>query len=494
MTTVRRDKITIIGAGLSGLSSAALLARKGYNVTVIDNHRLPGGVARKMETKGFTFDMGPTWYLMPEVFEDYFNLFKENIHDYIQLFDLDPSYKIFFSPEETHTVTRNIEDNRHLFENLERGGGEKLDRYLEQSAYKYRVALDEFLYREYRSLSDFFNRRMLLEGTRLHVFQKLDNYVKRFFKNPLARKILEYNIVFLGCSPYKSPALYSLMSHVDMTQGVRYPRGGIYSLVDALYRLAREQGATFKFGETVKRIDIQNNRARGVFTDKGFYPCDGVLSTADYHHTETELLEEQYRNYRTSWWNKKDLAPSALLMYLGVKKKLPHLEHHNLFLSENWDNHFRDIFDTPRWPHSPSYYVGCPSKTDATVAPKGNENLFILVPVAPGIDDPDEVRIPFAEKILLHLEGLIGTSFTDDLAVREIISQRDFTASNNLYRGTALGMAHTLFQTACFRPGHRNRHVSNLYYSSHYTHPGIGMPMVLISSQIVADIIEKEVK
>ncbi len=485
-------KAVIIGAGLSGLTAAAHLARDGFAVTVLEKHDTPGGVARKKEAAGFTFDMGPTWYLMPEVFDQFFESFGKRISDLYELNLLDPSYKIFFSPDDTATITGDMDHNRELFESLEPGGGEKLLRYLETAEYKYTTAMEEFLYREYASILDFFNKKMLLEGTRLHVFQKLDNYAKRFFKNPKSRKILEYNIVFLGCSPYKSPALYSLMSHVDIRQGVRHPTGGIYRLVESVYGLDRELGVEFRFGEEAREIIVENGTSAGVRTDNGRYDADVVLSAADYHHTETDLLEKKYRNYRDGYWKKKVYAPSGLIVYLGINKRLPALEHHNLFLSENWDEHFRDIFDRPAWPEDPSYYVGCPSRTDPTAAPPGCENLFILVPVAPGLNDTDEIRNRLTDKILSHLERLTGESIRDSVLYRETRSIRDFEQGGNLYRGTALGLAHTLFQTAVFRPSHRNRRVKNLFYSSHYTHPGIGMPMVFISSEIAAGIIRKE--
>ncbi len=486
-------KAVIIGAGLSGLTAAALLARDGFSVTMLEKHDAPGGVARKKKAAGFTFDMGPTWYLMPEVFERFFGLFGKRVSDLYELNLLDPSYKIFFSKDETATITGDMDHNRRLFEGLEPGGGESLTRYLETAEYKYNTAMEEFLYREYNSLLDFFNKKMLLEGTRLHVFQKLDNYAKRFFKNPRARKILEYNIVFLGCSPYKSPALYSLMSHVDIRQGVRHPTGGIFRLVEAVHGLGAKLGVRFRFGEEAREIVVENGRASGVRTDTGMYNADVVLSAADYRHTETALLAEGYRNYPGRYWEKKVYAPSALIIYLGLDRRVPALEHHNLFLSENWDDHFRDIFDRPAWPKDPSYYVGCPSRTDPTAAPRGCENLFILVPVAPGLEDTDDIRNSLAEKIITHLEGLTGEPIRNAILYKETRSIRDFEEGGNLFRGTALGLAHTLFQTAVFRPSHRNRRVPNLFYSSHYTHPGIGMPMVFISSEIAAGIIKREI-
>lgn len=491
MSPLKTKSIVIIGAGLCGLASAALLARKGFKVTVVEQRNDPGGVAGSFADQGFTFDTGPTWYLMQEVFEDFFAHFGTSASQYYRLVDLDPSFKIFFGNGEQAVINRDIEHNKRIFEQLEPGGAHNLERYLAAAKYKYETALAEFLYREYTSIFQFFNRKMLLEGTKLHIFQKLDNYAKRFFKSSQARKILEYNIVFLGCTPYKSPALYSLMSHVDITRGVSYPMGGIHAIADGLHTLAKEQGAAFLFNHEVRSIIVDSGKTTGVETSQGFIPADIVLSTADYHHTETELLAPQWRRYSTRYWETRTLAPAVLLIFLGLNKRLHSLEHHNLYLSDKWQEHFITIFDRPAWPSNPSYYVGCPSRTDPSTAPPGCENLFILVPVAPGLDDTDDVRNRFADSIIDHLEQTFGQSIRDSIVTRRIMAHREFKAQH-LYRGTALGLAHTLFQTAYFRPAHRSTKVSNLYFAGHYTHPGIGMPMVLIGSRVIADKIMHE--
>jgi len=481
-----QQKVVIIGAGLSGLAVAALLAQRGLSVTVLEKQAQPGGVAGRLEQQGFSFDLGPSWYLMPEVFERYFAQFGRSPADFFELIKLDPSYKVFFGPGDSIEITPDLEQTCALFESLEPGGGAKLREYLRLAKYKYDLALGEFLYRDYCSIFDFFQKKILLEGPRLHIFQKLDAYARRFFASDRARKLLEYNIVFLGCSPFKSPALYSIMSHVDMTLGVYYPRGGIYQLAKALEQIAREQGAAFRYGTTASQIAVDGRLARGVATSSGWQAADIVVAATDYHHAETELLERSCQSYPEHYWQRKVLAPSAFIIYLGLNRRIPHLEHHNLYLAHQWEEHFEAIFDRPAWPENPSYYVACPSKTDASVAPPGCENIFILVPVAPGLDDSDQVREAFYEKIISHLEGLTGTSLKEAVAYKRICSPRDFCQTFNMYRGTAMGLAHTLWQTALFRPAHTSRKVGNLYYTGHYTHPGIGLPMVLIASQIVS--------
>jgi phytoene desaturase len=487
-----KKRIAVIGAGLSGLSSAALLAKKGFVVTVIEKQGAPGGVARSFKDKGFTFDGGPSWYLMPEVFERFFSEFGRKPSDYYKLILLDPSYQVFFKTHDFLTIKRDKEYTRQLFEGLEEGAGKKLEAYLQDAQYKYETAMAEFLYREYRSLFDFFNKKTMAGGVKLNLFQSLNKHIRRSFTNEKIQKILGYNVVFIGCSPFKSPALYSLMSHVDITLGVFYPLGGISRFVEAIYQVAVDHGVEFIFGEEAQAITVAKGRATAVTMEKETIEADGVLAAVDYHHAEQDLIPPPYRRYSSSYWHKRVLAPSAFIIYLGLNKKIPGLEHHNLFLSEHWERHFTAIFDRPAWPQDPSYYVGCPSKTDPTVAPEGGENIFILVPVAPDLDDSDAIRQRFSDRILSHLEGLLEVKLADSIVVKHIVTQRDFKQAYNLYKGTAMGLAHTLLQSALFRPSHRSKKVSNLYFSSHYTHPGIGMPMVIISSHIVADIIGRD--
>lgn len=487
-----RKRIVVIGAGLSGLSAAALLAKRGFAVTVIDKQSTPGGVARSFTEKGFTFDMGPSWYLMPEVFERFFAEFNKKPSDFFNLISLDPSYNVLFGPRDAVIMRKDHAYIVQLFETLEAGAGERIIAYLDDARYKYETAMGEFLYRDYHSIFDFFNTKTMIGGVKLNLFQSLEKHIRRSFAHEKIQKILGYNVVFIGCSPFKSPALYSLMSHVDITLGVFYPKGGISRLVEAIYQVAKDHGVEFIFGEEVNAIAVTQGRATTVATENQAIEADVFLAAVDYHHAEQDLIPPAYRRYSASYWNKRLLAPSALIIYLGLNKKIPGLEHHNLFLSENWKRHFQAIFDTPSWPENPSYYIGCPSKTDPFVAPQDGESLFFLVPVAPALDDDDNRREQFSDAILSHFEKMLGIKITDAIVVKRIISPKDFRESHNLYKGTAMGLAHTLFQSALFRPSHRSSKVSNLYFSSHYTHPGIGMPMVIISSHIIADIIGRD--
>jgi phytoene desaturase len=351
--------------------------------------------------------------------------------------------------------------------------------------------MGQFIYRDYRSMFDFLNKKLVFEGTKLHIFESLDGYAKRFISNPDLRKILEYTIVFLGGTPYESPAMYALMSHVDFNLGVFYPMKGMGELARAFQRLCLEQGVKFRFDEDVTGIDVEDGKVKGVKTTKGKISAGKVIANSDYPHTEMDLLEKKYRSYPESYWSKKAIAPSSILMYLGFDRPIKNLLHHNLYLSKDWDPHFETIIKRPSWPQNPSYYICCPSKTDPTVAPKGSENIFILIPVAAGLDDTDSVRERYFEWVLSHMEGLTGERLREHLVVKRLFSHRDFSSYYNSYKGTALGLAHTLRQTAVFRPAQRSKKVEGLYYSGQYTHPGIGVPMVIIAAQILAkDVVE----
>lgn len=487
-------KTIIVGSGIGGMAAAALLAKEGDEVVVIEKNDQPGGRAIIYRDQGFLFDMGPSWYLMPEVFEDFFREFGKKPSDYYDLVRLDPSYRVFYSKDRKMDIMSDLEENKRTFDTIEENGGEKLEKYLESAAYQYKIAMGEFIYKEYGSIFDFMNRKLIMEGTKLHVFDSLDGYAKRFIKDPDLRKVLEYNIVFLGGTPYNSPAMYALMSHVDFNLGVWYPQGGMGKLSEAFHRLCEEQGVNFLFNEEVKKIIVDKRKAKGVETTSGTYDADRVIVNADYPHSELDLLDDKSRSYKGSYWEKKKIAPSCVLMYIGLDKKVESLTHHNLYLSPSWDEHFRTIFDKPEWPGDPSYYICCPSKTDNSVAPEGKENLFFLVPVAPGLDDTEEVREKYFNKTIKHLEMLTGESILDHVISKRIVTHRDFTSLYNAYKGTALGLAHTLKQTAVFRPSHNSKKVKALHYTGQYTHPGIGVPMVIISSQILAKELAKDAK
>jgi 1-hydroxy-2-isopentenylcarotenoid 3,4-desaturase len=485
-------RAVVVGAGFGGLAAASLLAHDGWDVTVVEKNATVGGRARLWKERGFSFDIGPSWYLMPQPFEDFFEACGVRRSDYYGLKRLDPSYKVFFEGSPPVTVGAGAEAARAVFDGLEPGGGARLDELLANVRYNYDVAMREFLYREYRSPLDFLNRRLMIEGLRLGVLQRLDSYVARYFKDPRARKILEYTMVFLGASPTNAPALYAIMAYVDFELGVWYPDGGMAGAAQGFARLAEKLGVRFELGADVTAIDVEGGRARGVRVEGRAMDADAVIVNGDYAHAELALLPDRWRSYPERYWRARTLGPSMLLAFVGIEGRLKGLEHHNLYFADDWDEHFDTIFGKPAWPSNPCYYANVPSLTDPAVAPPGCENLFVLVPLAAGLDDGDGPRERCMDSVLRHLERLTGQSIRDRALVRRLYSGRDFASDYHSYGGSALGPAHTLFQTAAFRPAMRSRKVSNLYYCGQYTHPGVGVPMVVIAARVVSRKVTEE--
>lgn len=476
----------IIGAGIGGLSLAALLAKQGYSVDVYEKNEAPGGRARIIKKDGFIFDMGPSWYMMPDVFEEFFTLLGENIHDYLTLQKLSPSYRVFLSNlEKAHDFYADREKNRVIFNAIEPGAGEKLIEYLDESKRQYGIAKNEFIYKNYDSIFDFFNKRVMREGRKLEIYRNMEQIISRTFKSELLRKVMMFQMVLLGTAPKDAPGMYRLMNHVDFDLGIWYPDGGIGEFPIALETIAKKFGARFHYNSPVAQIVTKNVVAVGVTLENGeTVHADLIASDADLHHTETKLLPPHLRDHTEKYWSKRKLAPSAFIMYLGVNKELPSLTHHNLLFSEDWDKNFTEIFDYHDFPSDPSIYVCAPSKTDKNIAPAGNENLFVLVPISAGITY-DEARLAlWGERTLDLLEkkmGMIGLK--ESIVYKQIYSVADFEKDYNSLKGTALGLAHTLGQSALWRPSNVSKKVKNLHFVGSYTNPGIGMPICVISAQ-----------
>jgi len=485
-------EIVVIGAGYGGLVASALLAKEGHNVTVIEKNEQPGGKASLLVKDGFQFDMGPSWYMWPQAFEKFFEEFNEDASELLELRKLDPSYRVFFDDGEIIDISSNVENNYEIFEKLEPNGGEKLRKYLEVCKKQYDISMKRLVYRSYNSIFSLFTPSMMIDGLRLNPFSNYHKRVKSYFKNPKAQKLLEWITVFLGGDPRNVPGMYCMMSYLDHHHGIYYPKGGMNGVAKKIHAISEKLGVQFKFNEAVTKINVEDRKVTKIITENTEYDADLVVNNADYHHGETQLLSEENQTYKSNYWEKKTMAVSMHLAYVGVKRKIDCLTHHNYFFHENWNEHFDQVFKTPKWPDNPNFYVCCPSKIDEGVAPKGMENLFFLVPVASDLEDSDTIRETYFDKVLEKFENWTGEKIKDDIVVKSLFTHRDFKSRYNAYKGTGLGMAHTLWQTAVFRPKHKSSKVKNLYYTGQYNHPGVGVPTTVISSQILVNEMKKE--
>ena len=476
----------IIGAGFSGLSAASCLAREGFEVTVLEKNGGPGGRAGKLEAAGFTFDTGPSWYWMPDVFERYFSHFGKDPADYYNLVRLDPSYRIYYGKNDYLDIPAGIPALTDLFEQLEPGSGVRLEAFLKESKYKYDIGMHDLVYRPGRSLTELLDMSLLRNVFRLHILKPISQYIRTFFKHPRIIQLLEFPILFLGSTPARTPALYSLMNYADMALGTWYPMGGMHAVVTGMTSLASSLGVTFKYNQPVDSFEIDGPHINGIWSDDTLEPCDFVVASADYHHVEQQLLPERFRKYNASYWRSRTMAPSSLLFFLGINKKMNSLEHHTLFFDEDFGQHAIEIYDTPRWPTAPQFYVSCASRTDPAMAPAGCESLVILIPVAPGLEDNERTREKYFDLVLRRLESITGEHIREHIVFKKSYAHRDFITDYNAFKGNAYGLANTLTQTANLRPSIINNKLSNLFYTGQLTVPGPGVPPSLISGQVVA--------
>lgn len=484
-------KVGVIGSGFSGLAAAACLAKAGFEVTVLEKNNELGGRARKFETQGFTFDMGPSWYWMPEVFEQFFNLFDKKSSDFYELVRLDPSYEVLFGKDDKVALPADFESLKNVFESIETGSSVKLEEFLADAEYKYKVGMSEFVWKPGHSIMEFADIRVVMSLFRLQMLSSISSQIDRLFKSEKIRNILKFPVLFLGATPENTPALYSLMNYADLKLGTWYPLGGMFKVIDAFVEIAENQGVKFIRNAEVKSISVKDNLAHIVNTENNSYTFDYVVASADYHHVEQKLLPEAYRNYSESYWQKRTMAPSSLLFYLGLDIKLENVKHHNLFFDRDFAQHAHEIYTEPSWPSEPLFYMCVPSVTDASLAPEGNENVFILMPLAPGIEDNDILREKYFDIICKRLEDVTGINIKPNIIYKKSYCVNDFVSDYNAFRGNAYGLANTLKQTAFLKPKLRNKFLSNLYYTGQLTSPGPGVPPSIISGQVVASEIIK---
>ncbi len=487
-------KIAVIGAGLAGLAAATCMAEAGIEVTVYEKNSSSGGRARKFESHGYTFDMGPSWYWMPDVFEKYFNRFGKTTSDFYNLSRLDPSYRVFYSKEDVMDIPASLEGLYQLFEDREKGSSVYLKKFLDEGKYKYEVGINKLVYKPGISISELLNAELFAGLFKLDVFTSISNHVRGYFKNPQLVQLLEFPVLFLGAPAQRTPALYSLMNYADMALGTWYPEGGMNKIAEAMETLAKQLGVKFEFNATVENLAVTSNRIHTLKINGNSIAVDGVIAGADYHHVEQHLLAKEYRQYSEKYWNSRVMAPSSLIFYLGINKKIKNLLHHNLFFDRDFAIHATEIYDTKEWPTDPLFYICCTSKTDKSVAPVGHENLFILIPVAPDLKDNETVREKYFSLIMDRLEALTGETIRESIDFKRSYAHLDFISDYNAYKGNAYGLANTIMQTAYLKPSILNKKVKNLFYTGQLTVPGPGVPPSLISGQVVAEQLIKKVK
>ena len=480
-------KIIIIGSGFASLSAASFLAKAGCSVTVLEQHAIPGGRARKLEAEGFTFDMGPSWYWMPDVFERFFNQFNKNVADYYSLKRLDPSYTIFWEDGKMD-IPSNLSDLKELFESYEVGAAKNLELFLKEAQYKYEVGINKLVFKPGNSIIEFADWEVVKGVVRLDVFTNMKHHVGKYFKNPKLKQLLEFPVLFLGALPQNIPALYSLMNYADIVGGTWFPKGGMYSIVEGMFNLAKELGVNFKFNEKVTSFTFNTNKISKVNTENNSYEADVVLGGADYHHIETTLLPTNFQSYSSSYWNTRTMAPSCLLYYIGINKKLNNLQHHTLFFDTSFEVHGNEIYTSKTWPKNPLFYMSATSVTESSVAPDGCENLFFLIPIAAGLQgDTEEVREKYFELIIARAEEKLQQQIKPHIIYKKSYAVQDFINDYGAFKGNAYGLANTLMQTSILKPSCKSKKVKNLFYTGQLTVPGPGVPPSLISGEVVSN-------
>lgn len=485
------SRINVIGSGFAGLSAACTLASKGHQVTIFEKNSTTGGRARHFEEHGFTFDMGPSWYWMPEVFDEFFGRFGKKTSDYYQLVRLDPSYRVFFKDKEGLDIPANLNEFKALLEKMEVGAGSALDQFLSEAKIKYDTGMGEFVWKPSLSVLEFAELRLLRESFRLQLFTSMSAHLRKYFKNPEILQLLEFPVLFLGAKPSKTPALYSMMNYADIALGTWYPLGGMVEISKAMTKLALELGVKIETNSPVEKIEVSNGEVVGLWSNGTLHYCDAVIAGSDYHHVESQLLEPAYRTYSDSYWEKRVMSPSSLLFYIGVNKKVSGLLHHNLFFDEDFEQHAHEIYDDPKWPSKPLFYICAPSKTDSTVAPEGSENIFALIPVAPGMKSDENSRQAYLDIIIHRIKKYTGEDIRDHIVYCRSYAHEEFISDYNSFKGNAYGLANTLMQTAFLKPRMKSKKLDNLFYAGQLTTPGPGVPPSLISGQVAASEVHK---
>ncbi|EJG01742.1 MULTISPECIES: phytoene desaturase family protein [Flavobacterium] len=483
-----RKTIQIIGSGFSSLAAACYLAQQGNKVTVYEKNSTIGGRARQFKANGFTFDMGPSWYWMPDVFERFFQDFNKKPSDYYELIKLNPAYRVYFGINDFISIYDNLEEIKYTFETIEKGSGEKLQNFIDQAKSNYDIAIKDLVYRPGISPLELITKETALKLNQF--FKNVSADIRKTFKNERLIQILEFPVLFLGAKPSKTPSFYNFMNYADFGLGTWHPKTGMFDVIRGIEKLALELGVTIQTNSSIEKIIVENKTATGIVIDGKVIKSDVVLSGADYHHSET-LLEKEHRMYSEKYWENRVFAPSSLLFFVGFDKKIENISHHALFFDVDFNQHAEDIYDQPKWPEEPLFYANFPSKTDKTAAPDGMESGFFLIPLAPGIEDNEALREEYFERIITRFEELTQQKIKNNIIFKKSFCKNDFVNDYNAYKGNAYGMANTLLQTAFLRPKLKSKKVKNLYFTGQLTVPGPGVPPALISGKLAAELIQK---
>lgn len=482
-----QKKVIVIGSGFSSLSASCYLAKAGFDVSIYEKNSTVGGRARQLTKDGFTFDIGPSWYWMPDIFDKFFSDFQKKTSDYYQLDKLNPAYKIFFS-DDVITIGDTMEKICLEFDRIENGSSVHLRKFIAQAQENYSIAIDKVVLRPGISPFELVTKETVLKVDQF--FKTISSEVRKKFKNSKLISTLEFPVLFLGAKPENTPSFYNFMNFADFGLGTWHPKGGMYEIIKAMKNLAIELGVEIHTNSSVEKIEVENGKTTGIKSNGEFIASDIVLSGADYHHSET-LLDKNYRQYSEKYWSKKTFAPSSLLFYIGIDKKLNNVEHHNLFFDTDFELHAKEIYDTPMWPTNPLFYANFPSVTDESMAPEGCETAFFLVPIATNLEDTPELREQYFELILSRFQERTGQQIKNNIIFKESFCVKDFIEQYNSYKGNAYGMANTLLQTAFLRPKLKSKKVKNLFFTGQLTVPGPGVPPALISGKLVSELIIK---
>jgi phytoene desaturase len=483
-------KVTILGSGISSLSASAFLAKAGYDVTILEKNNTIGGRARQFSQDGFVFDMGPSWYWMPDVFERFYQQFGYTTSDFYELKRLDPSYRVYWQDHSYTDVPANMSELEAWFESLEPGSSKQLRAFLKEAKYKYEVGMNDLVHRPSLSVMEFADTRVLKGLFSMHLLSSFSKYIRKYFKHPKILSLLEFPVLFLGAMPNETPALYSLMNYADISLGTWYPMGGMHKFIEAFEKIAVEQGVKIKTDKEVLGFEKIDKNITGAKTKDGIFHSDIFVSGADYQHTDSKLLNGS-ANYNDKYWDNRTMAPSCLLFYVGINKRVTNLQHHNLFFDESLEIHGKEIYKNPKWPTSPLFYLSVPSLTDPTVAPANCENMFFLIPIAPDLKDDEETREKYFDMLLERLKNITGNDIKNNIVYKKSYSISDFKNDYHAFKGNAYGLANTLRQTALLKPSLKNKKLSNFYYTGQLTVPGPGVPPSIISGEVVAKEIMK---